>query len=100
MNSPERKEGQELQGRIDKALALAVKYGGIDEDHHKTWVIDQMVRALTGCPTVQQEGTDTHGKKYICNALGESEEYRELVRRARGGEDGPETYDWNTGIAP
>ena len=98
--SPESKEGQELQGRIDNALKLAVKYGGIDGDHHKAWVIDQMVRELTGCPTVQQEGTSAHGKKYTYGALGESEEYRKLIREAREGEDGPETYDWDTGIAP
>jgi len=59
-----------------------------------------MVRTLTGCPTVQQEGTDVNGKKYTYDALSESEEYKELVRKAKEGEDGPETYDWDTGIAP
>ena len=34
--------------RIDKALSIAVAYGGVDGAHHKDWVIDQMVRALTG----------------------------------------------------
>jgi len=89
-----------MKERIKKALEVAVEYGGIDGDHHKAWVIDQMVRELTGCPTVQEEGTDVHGKKYTYDALGESEEYQELVRTAREGEDGPETYDWETGIAP
>lgn len=32
--------------RIEKAIEIAVKYGGIDGAHHKTWVIDQMVRAV------------------------------------------------------
>lgn len=36
--------------RIAKALEFADCYGGIDGDHHKMWVIDQMVRALTDCP--------------------------------------------------
>jgi hypothetical protein len=36
------------QARIEKALYLADHYGGIDGAHHKMWVIDQMVRALTG----------------------------------------------------
>ena len=99
-NGPEKKEAQELQAKIEKALGLAVQYGGIDGDHHKRWVIDQMVRTLTGCPTVQQEGTDVNGKKYTYDALSESEEYKELVRKAKEGEDGPETYDWDTGIAP
>ena len=32
--------------------------------------------------------------------LGESEQYLEFVRKACEGDDGPETYDWDTGIAP
>jgi hypothetical protein len=62
--------------RIDDAIDLAVQYGGIDGDHHKAWVIDQMVRALAG------------------------DRYAEIVRDAKAGEDGPETYEWNEGIAP
>jgi hypothetical protein len=34
--------------RIEKALSYAARYGRIDGDHHKRWVIDQMVRALLG----------------------------------------------------
>lgn len=33
--------------RIAKAIEIA-KDGQYDGEHHKTWVIDQMVRALTG----------------------------------------------------
>ena len=62
--------------KIEAAIDLAVCYGGIDGDYHKAWVIDQMVRALTG---------DQYGK---------------VVAAARSGEDGPQTYDWNEGIAP
>jgi hypothetical protein len=62
--------------RIEKAIDLAVRYGGIDGEHHKTWVIDQMVRALAG------------------------DGYDEIVRDAKAGEDGPETYSWDVGIAP
>jgi len=61
---------------IDGALAVARKYGGIDGAHHKAWVIDQMVRALTG------------------------NEYETWVREAKAGENGPETYDWDEGVAP
>ena len=101
-SSPEVRESQELQGRIDRALELAVQYGGIGGDHHKAWVIDQMVRELTGCPTVQRESPFpwADGKKHIVATLGEAVEYHEFVRKAREGEDGPETYDWDTGIAP
>lgn len=59
-----------------KALELIVKYGGIDGGHHKAWVLDQVVRALT------------------------EDKYDDLVIHATDGEDGPDTYEWDTGIAP
>ncbi|WP_326554626.1 hypothetical protein [Micromonospora sp. NBC_01813] len=34
--------------QIAEALAIAFKHGGYDGAHHKAWVIDRMVRALTG----------------------------------------------------
>lgn len=61
---------------IEQALAVAHQYGGIDGAHHKTWVIDQMVRALTG------------------------DSYDAWVTEHKAGEDGPETYEWDTGIPP
>jgi len=90
----------DLERRRCEALALAVKYGSIDGEKHKAWVIDQMVRELTGCPMVTREAIDCNGKPYTYEALGESDEYRKLVEDARAGEDGPETYDWDEGIAP
>ena len=86
--------------RIDKALDLAIRYGGIDGDHHKAWVIDQMVRALTGCPMVKKTGHRADGLEYDYEDQGESEEYLKLVADANDGEDGPDTYEWNVGIAP
>jgi hypothetical protein len=67
---------ENLQDRIDSAIALAVQYGGIDGAHHKDWVIDQMVRALAG------------------------DQYETIVTEACVGEDGPDTYTWSEGIAP
>ncbi len=34
--------------KINTAIGIAVQYGGIDGEHHKTWVIDQMVRIFAG----------------------------------------------------
>lgn len=34
--------------RIKAAIDMAVRYGQIDGDHHKAWVIDQMVQILAG----------------------------------------------------
>jgi hypothetical protein len=62
--------------KIEAALDVAVQYGGIDGAHHKNWVIDQMVRALTG------------------------DGYAQFVANAKAGEDGPDTYEWDEGIAP
>jgi len=99
-NEPATLPAQTEQQRIDKALALAVAYGGIDGDHHKAWVIDQMVRALTGCPVVQNEHTDSAGRPYAYLGQGESPAYTALVAEACAGEDGPHTYSWEKGIAP
>lgn len=68
----------EQEDAIFGALDLAMRYGGIDGDHHKAWVIDQMVRRLTVTP----------------------KGYAAWVATAKSGEDGPETYDWNEGVAP
>lgn len=34
--------------KIKKAVDIAIQYGGFDGAHHKTWVIDQVLRALLG----------------------------------------------------
>lgn len=64
------------EARIAKALELASCYGNIDGAHHKDWLIDQMVRALT------------------CKG------YEDWVKDFQDGEDGPDTYEWELGIAP
>ena len=64
--------------RIEEALEVADRYGGIDGGHHKAWVIDQMVR----------------------NLCGTTEEYQRWVGTHVTGEDGPFTYSWDEGIAP
>ncbi|GGK61671.1 hypothetical protein Sme01_03490 [Sphaerisporangium melleum] len=86
--------------RIARALKIAVEYGSVDGDHHKAWTIDQMVRALTGCPMVTESAIDCNGDPYEYETQGESEQYRTLVAAACDGEDGPETYGWDEGIAP
>lgn len=61
---------------IKKALQIAKKFASNDGAHHKDWVIDQMVRVLTGS------------------------EYANFVAEVRSGQDGPETYEWKEGVAP
>ena len=35
-----------LEKRIEDAVEIALNYGQIDGNHHKNWVIDQMLRSL------------------------------------------------------
>lgn len=89
-----------LEDRIADALNFAQSYGQEDGGRHKMWVIDQMVRSLTGCPLEPREDVHADGTKYTYQALGESDEYRTFVAEHNAGEDGPDTYSWDEGIAP
>lgn len=40
--------GKEARCRIKNAVEVAQNWGFIDGDHHKTWVVDQMMRKLLG----------------------------------------------------
>jgi hypothetical protein len=88
-----------LEGRITLALEYA-KDGQNDGEHHKAWAIDQMVRALTGCPMVEKTAVGAQGQTYNYQGQGESEEYRRFIADYKAGEDGLETYSWEEGIAP
>lgn len=62
--------------RIAAAIDAAETGGGTDGAHHKQWALDQVIRALTG------PGYEAWRSGY------------------EDGEDGPETYWWDEGIAP
>lgn len=64
------------QARIDEALNIAMNNKEHDGSHHKDWCIDQMCRVLAG------------------------ETYRDFVKEACDGEDGPATYGWDVGTPP
>ena len=61
--------------RIKRALKIINNNGSIDGSHHKMWVLDQVVREL-------------------------ADDYDEWVKKHKAGEDGPDTYEWDEGIAP
>ena len=82
--------GPVLADRITKALAIA-RDDVYDGDHHKLWAIDQMVRALTGCPMVTRTAKDYRGEEYSYEAQGESAEYLRFVHEAG---------NWDEGTAP
>lgn len=93
-----------MSSRIAKALDIANCYGGIDGEHHKTWVIDQMVRALTGCPMITKSAksqTVAHGViTYTYKTQGTNAAYEKWVAEHCAGPDGLQSYEWDEGIAP
>lgn len=89
-----------LASRISRALKVADECGGYDGSHHKIWVIDQMVRELTGCPLEKRSAIGYNGAQYEYEELGESQEYINFVKNHENGENGPHTYAWDEGIAP
>jgi hypothetical protein len=80
----------QLGGRIFRAMKFA-PLSQFDGAHHKTWVVDQMVRALLGCPMQEREFTGDRGRTYTAAVQGENDAYRRFVA---------ENPDWDEGIAP
>ncbi len=63
----------DAENSLDEVLMLAEKYAGIEGDHHRMWVIDQMIRLLLG------------------------DKYDQWVAMYNSAQD---SDDWDTGIAP
>jgi len=81
------------------ALLYIFKYGPIDGDHHKTWVLDQVTRILNGASVeIKLAKWDNGNEEYRFN-VGESEAYNKWVEEYRFDEDGEE-YGYDEGIAP
>lgn len=64
----------------EAALELIERFGGIDGAHHKQWVLDQIVRAITG---------DKYDE-WVEEMRGEYDEVNEMY----------EYCEWDEGIAP
>lgn len=86
----EQPEPAELQRRIAKALGIA-PYAQYDGAHHKTWVADQMVRALLGCPVQTRHVTGSAGGVYPYEVQVQNDAYRRFLLENPG---------WDEGIAP
>lgn len=63
--------------RVGTAIEIAWKYGSYEGEHHKEWVIDQMVRALV-----------------------DESDYATFVHLVTHDETGELAYEWSEGIAP
>ncbi|MDP3768087.1 MAG: hypothetical protein Q8S13_08735 [Dehalococcoidia bacterium] len=82
------------------ALLVIERYGQIDGDHHKAWVLDQVARVLLGAPVTVVEARWTDHEPEERFTVETCEAYERWVVEMGEGEDGPETYDWDVGIAP
>ena len=68
--------GKEYTVGESLALSVANDYGQIDGAHHKAWVIDQMCHKILG------------------------DDYDSFVAFHNEGDEGPNTYAWDIGVAP
>lgn len=85
----------------DWALMWIQMYGQIDGDHHKLWVLDQVVRILNGTPIIMKIASWDNGQTEERFELGESPKaYDKWVENYKDGEDGPDTYGYDEGVAP
>jgi len=84
----------------DWALYYIEKYGGFDGAYHKDWVLDQVARILNGAEITVVKATWENGTENYRVSVGESDQYHEWVRNLKDGEDGPDTYGYEEGIAP
>ena len=65
-----------MMNTAKQVLNLIEEWGGIDGGHHKQWLLNEIVKTIT------KDG------------------YEQWIKIYEDGEDGPETYEWDTGIAP
>lgn len=85
----------------DWVMCFIEAYRVIPGDHHKAWVLDQMARILRGTPIVVEIAAWESGETEDRISTGEpSAEYLTWVESMKDGEDGPETYGHDEGIAP
>ena len=62
--------------KLTKIEDIIMQYGGIDGGHHKQWVLDQIVRIISG------------------------DNYYDWIKFYNDGDEGSNTYQWDEGIAP
>ena len=83
------------------ALIFIGMYGGIDGSHHKDWLLDQTARILHGTPVIVERASWDNGHTELRFSTGEpTKEYHDWVVKLKSGEDGPDTYSYDVGIAP
>lgn len=82
--------------KIQRAIDIASKMSAYEGDHHKAYVIDQMIRALTGCMVTKTISINRGGVPQEVEVMEVSEEYLRFVSRY----EEEASWGWDTGIAP
>lgn len=84
--------------RNDWAIFWVEMYGQIDGDHHKQWLIDQVMRILQGTKVIVSQASWKNGHTEDRFALEEvpSFNYQKFVMEYEDGDK----YEWDQGIAP
>lgn len=87
---------------VDWMMYFIESYGQIDGEHHKTWVLDQAARIAHGNKIeVKLAKWDDGQSEYRVNLVkAPTKEYKNWVKEMKDGEDGPESYSYDEGIAP
>lgn len=87
---------------IDWVQYFIERYGQIDGDHHKQWVMDQCMRIIHGTKLIIVKAKWDDGLEEYRVKLEDkpSKKYLNWVKEMCDGEDGPETYSYDEGIAP
>ena len=86
--------------KVAAALDFVAEYGLIEGEEHRKWVLDQVVRVLTGCPATKQVFVDSEDRERIVRSLGESEAYQEFVVQQVVSDEGVPILMWDTGVEP
>jgi hypothetical protein len=85
----------------ERSMYFLESYGGIDGTHHKDWILDQIARVMKGTPIVIKLAKWSNGQQEFRISTGDpSKEYLDWVTEMKSGEDGPDTYGYEEGIAP
>lgn len=85
----------------DWILYFIGRYGSIDGDHHKDWVLDQVARLANGTqPLIRLATWDNGHKEYRVRLAEPPTRYKTWVAELMDGEDGPNSYSYEIGIAP
>lgn len=85
------------------AMAFIERYGQIDGDHHKAWLLDQVARVLHGTPVIVSVARWSDGnQEYRIRTGVASPEYMAWVESMLqvDPETGEPEYDYDDGVAP